>query len=91
MNNACPTLFDTEIVDSLIAYVETRPPGEEHYLQLKCCPMSSVLIVVGEDRNMTRMEYVGTLEEVDYPLDKYKTILIGYEWYEENLRSTTTH
>jgi hypothetical protein len=41
--------------------------------------MSSVLVVVGEDNNITRMEYVSSLEEVDYPTDKYKSIPIGYE------------
>lgn len=88
MNTAVqPTLFDTETVSSLVAYARTRPHGIGHYLQLRPCPLTSVEVKVNEENEVSMMRFIGMNDSVDYPKDKYKTIPIGYDWYQENIVS----
>ena len=41
-------------------------------------------VVVDEDGQVSSMDFTRMMDTVDFPQDKYKTIPIGYEWYQEN-------
>ena len=90
MDVSKPTLFDEETVSTLVAYAKTQPPGQKHYLQLKPCPLTSVAIEIDVDGQVSSMDFTGMMGSIDFPKDKYKTIPIGYEWYQENTIMTLT-
>ena len=89
MNTSRPMLFDEETIATLVEYAKTKRCGQKHYLQLKICPMTSVAIEVDEDGEVSSMDFTGMMENIEFPQDKYKTIPIGYEWYQENTSTTT--
>ena len=90
MNTSRPTLFNEETVSTLVEYAKTKPTGMKHYLQLKICPLTSVAIVIGNDGQVSSMDFTGMMDTVGFPQDKFKTIPIGYEWYQENTNTTST-
>ena len=89
MNTSRPTLFDEETISTLVEYARTKPHGVRHYLQLKPCPLTSVVIEVDEDGNVTSMDFTGMMDNIEFPTDKFKTIPIGYEWYQEDMSVST--
>ena len=89
MDTSKPTLFDVETVATLIEYARTKPPRNKHYLQLKPCPLTSVAIEVNEEGEVISMDFKGMMDEIEFPSDKYKTIPIGYDWYQEDNNTMT--
>ena len=85
MDTSRPTLFDEETISTLVEYAKTQPHGVRHYLQLKPCPLTSVVIEIDENGNVASMDFTGMMDNIDYPTDKFKTIPIGYEWYQEDM------
>ena len=89
MDTSKPTLFDKETVATLVEYAKTTTHGKRHYLELKTCPLTSVSVVVDEEGQVSSMDFVGMMDNIDYHKDKYKTIPIGYEWYQESTTTTS--